>query len=115
MELFARDQELVRQAAEGVRALHAAQAAAGGTHELMRQAMEGIKALQQVQQAQAATGGAGVAPGGVAVGDGQQDGKAQAAQLHIAANAAFEAIERVDAERAAAAAATAAAVETGTI
>ena len=76
-----------------------------GTQELMRQVMDGIKALHQVQQAQAIaamgdTAGSGIAPGGVAIGD-----KAQAAQLHIAANAAFEAIERVDAERAAAAAA----------
>ena len=85
-----------------------------GTQELMRQAMDGIKALHQVQQAQAiaamggTTGtGSGIAPGDVAVGDGQQDDKAQAAQLHIAASAAFEAIERVDAERAAATAAAA--------
>ena len=82
-----------------------------GTQELMRQAMGGIKALQQVQQAQAiaamgGTTGSGIAPGGGAIGDGQDD-KAQVAQLHIAANAAFEAIERVDAERAATTAAAA--------
>ena len=80
-----------------------------GTQELMRQAMDGIKALHQVQQAQAiaamggTTGtGSGIAPGDVAISDGQDD-KGQVAQLHVAANAAFEAIERVDAERAAAA------------
>ena len=84
-----------------------------GTQELMRQAMDGIKALQQVQQAQAigvmgGTTGRGIAPGGVAIGDGQDD-KAQVAQLHVAANAAFEAIERVDAEKSATTAAAAAA------
>jgi len=86
-----------------------------GTQELMRQVMGGIKALQQVQQAQAiaamgGTTGRGIAPRGVAIGDGQDD-KGHVAQLHVAANAAFEAIERVDAERAAAAAAA----ETGSI
>jgi hypothetical protein len=70
----------------------------------MREVQEGIRALQQAQ-AQAAMGGRGIAPGGVAIGDGRQDDKTQTSQLHIAPNAPFEAIERVDAERAAAAAA----------